>query len=529
MGKPRGVFLALFTISLFFFSLFVFKSIEIMKSVQFYEFDEAHRAETAKRMKEYGSYLVPIAGSYYDRVDRLNMSATNQGKFLRLYYHLERPPFVYLLMIGSISIFGEQELAFRLPSFVLGISVFAIFFYFVRAHKAKINWYAFFAGFLVLLTSSDLWLSSQYAQLDTGLTAFLFLGLVLLIIYAEKRKNILIYASGISFALAVLSKGQPAAIFLFPLIFLFFAGKISLRDVLKFLLGSAVLIAPWIFYMSTKFGLITFIQTFFGFALSSATIEDSHQTAPIFWYIRWWWESFRPGWSLFLALVALDVFRKQLTWQKGALLSYVFGSLLFLSLPYNKIWWYTLPLIPAVALYVYISLNDYLKKSGILSITMVLFFASFPIFLQAQSKPALIYGLLVVSSSIFILSSPILNLLKRDTIFLRIFFMASIIFALYSFYLRFPKIVPYYWETKSVGQFYTTLPEPKCLWASGIPVETTLFYSNAVEVYIFNSDSILPTHCKNYIIINEENNPLNTLLRDKSVLYQNGKLKLIAL
>lgn len=188
--KPHFILTLIF---IFFLIIFVVNSAITMSTVPFYDFDEAHRAENAKRMKEYKSYFVPLTGSSQDRVEHLKIPL-RENPDLHLYYHLERPPLIYDLMILSTSIFGSTEWAYRLPSFILGMSIFLVFLFFAR--KVSKSIIAIATGLLTLFTSSDLWLSSQYAQMDTAISLFLFLSLLTLIFYCSERKNFLIFLSG---------------------------------------------------------------------------------------------------------------------------------------------------------------------------------------------------------------------------------------------------------------------------------------------------------------------------------------------
>lgn len=518
----------LFLICVLVFGIFIFKSIITMKDTPFYEFDEAHRAETAKRMKEHGSFLIPLSGSPFDRDIDLKI-ASKDNPFTYLYYHLERPPMVYLLMIISASILGSHELSYRLPSFLLGMSIFVIYYFFAKKMQVSLNLYALSLGFLALLTSSDLWLSSQYAQLDTGIVAFLFLSLLLLIFYCTKKKKIALYLAGLSFGLAILSKGQPAVILLTPLTFLFFQKKLSLKEFFIFFTSALFILIPWFFNITLNFGVVKFIQNFFGFAFSSASISDIHQKAPLFWYARWFWESLRPGWTLFLALLFLDIWQRNFNWKKVTLALYVMGGLVMFSLPTNKIWWYVLSLVPAIAFYIYLSVSDYLKSGNgrMIYLALAVIISSLPIFLSASNKAVLLYAAIILACTIFALK---MNRLKKVERFGQELFMLSLIFSMLWFYQRFPKIVPYHWETKPVAQYFTRLSGPKCLWVKGMPVEEILFYSNAGEAKLLDQNTYLDGHCKNYLIFHKKRmGEFEGLLKGKRVLFQRGELILIEL
>lgn len=518
----------LFLILLLFFGIFAAKSITIMKETPFYEFDEAHRAETAKRMKEQGSFLIPVTGSPYDRDINLKI-ASKDSPFIYLYYHLERPPLVYLLMIVSVSILGSYELSYRLPSFLLGMSIFLSYYVFAKKIVVKLNLYALALGFLALLTSSDLWLSSQYAQLDTGISGFLFLSLLLLIFYCTKKKKIILYLAGLSFGLAVLSKGQPAIIMIIPLTFLVLWKKLSVKEVFIFFACTAIALLPWLFNIIIKFGIDKFIQNFFGFAVSSASIPDVHQKAPFFWYARWFWESLRPGWTLFLAFLFLDIWHGNFNWTKATLATYIIGGLVMFSFPANKIWWYVLPLVPAIAFYIFLSASDYLKSDykRIAYLALATIISSLPVFLSVSNKVTLLYGAIILACTLFVLK---INRVKKIERFGRGLFVLSIIFSALWFYQRFPKIVPYSWETKPVAQYFARLSGPKCLWVKGMPVEEVLFYSNAGEAKLLDQNTYFDTHCKNYLIFHKKRlGEFAELVKDKTVLYQRGELVLVGL
>lgn len=521
-------------IFLFFFYLFLHKSFSTMIRISFYEFDEAHRAETAKRMLEYKSFFVPLTGSPFDRVFNgigAPTVAFKENPFLRLYYHLERPPLVYLFMIGSVLTLGSHEFSYRLPSFTFGVLVLLSYFFFAREMRKHIHYPALFSGLLLLMTSSDLWLSSQYAQLDTGITLFLFLSLLFLLLYCQRKRSIFLFLTGISFGLAILSKGQPAVIFLIPVFFLFFQKRLAFSEIVKLFTITLVTLSPWLLYISFNFGLNNFIAAFFGFAFSSATQTDIHQQAPFFWYIRWFWESLRPGWTVFLALLFLDIFHRRLVWEKQALLTYIVGSLLILSIPANKIWWYTLPLVPPMALYLYLSLSDYIQRSytRLFFVGMAILVASMPFALRATNTNAALYGIVITAIVVGILDNRFLTATPMK-VALSVVFLLSIIISFYWFALRFPKIVPYHPGVRRVAQYFASLPGRKCLWAKDMPLETALFYSNAGEISILNKESTFEKHCKHYAIVHEEYpGEYSQELEGKKQIYKRDKIILYEL
>lgn len=499
-----------------------------MEVVPFYDFDEAHRAENARRMKDHKSYLVPLTGSTQDRVDYLKIPFKDNPN-VNLYYHLERPGLIYWFMMVSTEIFGDKEFAYRLPSFLLGFGTILIFIFFAKSSPSIAG---LSVGLLALVTSSDLWLSSQYAQLDSGLTFFLFLSLLSLITFTETKKNGYLKVSGLSFALAVLSKGAPAVIFGIPLLFLLLFRKINLKDLYKFIFYSLLILIPWITLLSIQFGLKNVIEIFSKFALTSSAVPFIHIQAPIYWYIRWWFEALRPGWVLFLSLAAYEIHKKNLDWKKVTLLAYIFGSLLFFSVSVNKVWWYILPLIPVIGYYIYLSTKDLLlqKPEKLINLSLIIILASLPIFLGTTNKIGLIYGTILTALSFIILNLPFKSMSKYKELAI----ILAIIISIGLFFLRFPEIKPYAQNVKEVSLEFKDLKieGKKCLWVDHLPLEAVLYYSNAGQVNELNSDSpnsILYKSCINNYMIT----PLDITDKDfnfipqKELIYKKGIISLI--
>ena len=550
----------------FFLLIFVIKSINIMEVNPFYDFDEAHRAENARRMKDHQSYLVPLTGSTQDRIDHLKIPF-KENPNVNLYYHLERPGLIYWFMMASTSIFGDKEFAYRLPSFLLGFGTILLFIFFAKVglkkqksnerHSELVsesqnigilkrvqddNVTALTIGLLALITSADLWLSSQYAQLDTGLTFFLFLSLLSLITFAETKKNGYLKVSGISFALAVLSKGAPAVIFGIFLLFLLIYKKISRKDILKFIIYSFIILIPWITLISIQFGFKNVIEVFSKFALTSSSVPFIHIQAPIYWYIRWWFEALRPGWVLFLSLVAFDVIRRNLDWKKVTLLAYIFGSLIFFSVPVNKIWWYVLPIMPAMAYYIFLSASNLLRKypEKIVNLSLIIVLASLPIFLNTSSKIGLLYGIILTGLSFLILVIPISTLIPAIRQLAegihKIIFLLATFYALFAFYSHFPEIKPYAKNVKEVSLEFKDLKieGKKCLWVDHLPLEAVLYYSNAGQVNELNQqslDSILYKSCINNFLITplDINDKDFSFIPKKELVYKKGRMNLLRL
>jgi 4-amino-4-deoxy-L-arabinose transferase-like glycosyltransferase len=531
-----------FLILVIFFGLFLFQTIANITSIPFADYDEAHRAEGARNMRQEGFYLFPLVGSPYYQQSSFSLPySLDQTK--TLYGQTSRPPLVFNLMAVSSGFFGDVEWAYRLPSLIFGIASFGaiiIAAYFLA--KKKSNFFALAVALLAAFTSYDWWLSSQMAHLDTAVSLFTALAVFLLIIFAQEKNKIFLFLSGLFLALAILSKGQPAVIFLFPLVYLFFTRKINFKEALLLGLTAFLVLFPWIAAFDATLGFGSWFKTYFGGYLSAPSATkigggDPTQAAPIFWYLRWWFDTLRPGVFLFGAFFLLDLIQKRLSWQKTALLFYIFGGFGFFSYAKSKVWWYVLPVLPALAVYLYLAIADYLKerKNGLVNLSLALIVASLPLFLWQTNTISLVYGLITTLIVFLILKLPLANYLSRITSYrfpvasyvLHItnyfLFPLSFLLGLTFFFFRFPAPQPIHSETKDVGQFFQSLPYPKCLWAEeDFPYEAILYYSRVGELDYFGEDKSLKSDCQNYLVASKP-------LEGQEIIYQNGPVRLYQL
>lgn len=374
---------------------------------------------------------------------------------------------------------------------------------------------------LILIFSKDWWLSSQYALLDTALSFFLFLAFIFLLKFVKKNNKLFLIFSGVGLSGAILSKGQPAIIFLFPLSFLLLSKKITIKQSAVLLFFSFLIISPWLILSIKKFGLTAFIEVFLGFAKNRSLVQDLTQIAPFYWYTRWWFESLRPAWILFFSFLIYDFLRQKINFEEKLILFYFFFSFALFSFSKNKVWWYVLPLIPIVAIYIHHSVKSYLKenKNGLINIALILFFGSLPVFHDQRNLIALILLCLYVFTSTVILQ---LNLnLPSSQFFSKFLIFFLILTSMYFFYKSFPAPQPTFAEVKVVGDYYRKLSQPKCLYVEAMPYEAALFYSNAEEINYYTDTKKLSKNCTNYLLTPKSKNyPL---------IFKNERLKLYKL
>ncbi|PIT97683.1 hypothetical protein COT77_00020 [Candidatus Berkelbacteria bacterium CG10_big_fil_rev_8_21_14_0_10_41_12] len=533
--------------------LFLFRSVTNITTIPFHDYDEAHRAEGARNMRLHNFFLSPLVGNPYSKNAKISFPyLLDETK--TVYAQTGRPPLVFNLMAFSSSLFGDYEWVYRLPSLFLGLAVFeaiVLSVYFLA--KKKPNLLALIVALLAIITSYDWWLSAQMAHLDTAVSLFTALAVFLLILFAQNKNKFFLATSGISLALAILSKGQPAVIFLFPLIYLLLIKKISLKETFSLGLTTLIVLSPWVISFDRQLGFGAWFKTYFGGYVASPSSTkigggDPTQAAPIFWYLRWWFDTLRPGIYLFGAFFLYDLVKKRLSWQKIALLAYIFGGFGLFSYAKSKVWWYVLPIIPAISIYLYLAISDYLKerKYGLINLSLAIFLASLPLFLFRTNTVSLAYGFITTALVFLILKLPITDYLLRITGYIlpvtnyvlrvtcyllpvarnlkleirNLLFILVLATSLSLFSLRFPSPSPTHYETKEVGHFFQTLPYPKCLWVEeDFPYEAILYYSRVGELDYLDESSSLDPNCQNYLVVSKN-------LEDFDLVYQSDPVRL---
>lgn len=522
MSKRRYYLLiiAVFGLSWLGFTIY---SLMQMSVTPLHDYDEANRAEGARNMLLHNDYLSPLSGGPYGRRTEASIPySLNEN--VTISPRTERPPLVFILMTIFTRFLGDTEISYRLPSLIFGLIGLGIVAYVLKSWLAPSIWVTAGAvGFLSLFTSIDWWHSSQMAHLDTGLSVGLLIGLVGLIQHGIKPDKKWLIIAGLGIGLAILSKAQPAILTLFAILPLWLLNKITVREVFLVLGVSVIVSSPWWLGLMSRYGIENiFHQQVVGVATGRAVRVDESQVAPIFWYFRWWLDMFRPGIILLLSVSVVAMYKKMFTWKAIVLGSFIFGSFVLFSLARNKVWWYLLPTLPAVALFLGLVTRDYLAsdKLGLVKLSIVIILASLPLALFLSNTAMLLYGLVLVSLCTLILIYPFK--IEVNKIWQRWLFVFSLTLSIIIFGSRFPQINPTHWETRPVAIAYQDLPTPKCLWVDqDLPYEAPLFYSKAGEINYFDSDANLKTDCENYLITNQPT--------EFEVIYKEGVISLVKL
>jgi 4-amino-4-deoxy-L-arabinose transferase-like glycosyltransferase len=473
--------------------LMVNRALTNMKTIPMHDFDEANRAEGARNMRLQGTFLAPLTGSPYGRAEDHSVSF-KEGSLATIWPHYERPPLAFILMAQTSKYLGDNEFAYRLPSFVFSLLTLIM----MVCILWKFNFMAGSIGILIMITSTDRWLSAQYAQQDTIFVFFLIGAMAAIFRFVEIKTQKWKVISGIMVGLAILARAQPAILIFLPLLSLLITKRIKFLDTMAIIIISTVVASPWYIGLSMQYGLAGAVNKMLSVATSRATEVDLTQSAPVYWYLRLWLDTLRPGLIIFLSLIADRLLtRKRLNWKQTALLWYIVGGFMLFSLAKNSVWWYVLPLLSGIAWLSAELVRDYLeqKKNNLMILSFIIILASAPIVLLATTTETFLYGIALFTISVILLRQKVFFSLGLSNLG----FVFAVIISLSLFYLRFPAPQPTYAETKEVASFYEQLPEPKCLLVSEMPYEAALFYSKAGEINYY-PPTPLRTDCTNYLI-----------------------------
>ncbi len=280
--------------------------------------------------------------------------------------YFEKPPMGYWLTAISISVFGENIFAVRLPSALAsGLSAWFIWLLLIRTGGGA---GVALAAAAVFLTFIEVLIIGTTALLDSPFSVFLTGGMVLFYLAANAaqstRQQVLgLAASGVLFGMAFLTKGLLA--FVLPGIALLPYCLIQKRYKLLWqswwiILGAALTITPWAIIIHLREA--DFWHYFIWEEHIRRFMSDNAQHAePMYFYlallpvVMFPWSGFIPA-----AIAGL-----RLTNQQTDLLRYLllwFGMpLLFLSISRGKLPTYILPCMVPAAILLGMGLLNYLK------------------------------------------------------------------------------------------------------------------------------------------------------------------------
>ena len=281
----------------------------------------------------------------------IEMLANNDFISPRIYgdFWYDKPPMYYWLVAGMIKIFGQGELAARLPSAIFAIITVLVIY---CIGKSIVSRRAAFFGSLILATSFEFFYLGKAAVTDVTLTCFFSVALLAYL----KNKYYFMY---LFMGLAVLTKGPigivlPAMIIGIHLLLIGQIRKLLQMKLCRGLVIVLVIFAPWYAMMYQLHGM-DFINTFLGFHNITRFLQPEHASGSNwYYYIPVLLIGFFP-WSMYLIQAIKTGIENRSTEEGNTLLfliSWGMSVFIFFSISQTKLISYILPMYPAIALLV---------------------------------------------------------------------------------------------------------------------------------------------------------------------------------
>lgn len=304
--------------------------------------DESEYAQIAREMLLTGDYLTPNWGF--------------KPKF-------HQPPLYVWFTVGFFKLVGINEFGARLASALSGI-VLTLVTYFTG--KLVFDKKIAFVGCLILLTSFGFVDNARFGTTDTMLALFIYLALYTFLLI-NKKGAWLWLISCLFMALAVMTKsagGLLAPMIIFSLLLLegrlpgFLLTKQFWLGILLFL----AIILPWPIYMIRTHGQAFINDFFFYHILNRSANALEGNKGDNFFYIYQLGHRFYPW--LYTVPFALAFFIKELLHRRTqALPLFVTAVLVFtlFTLVKTKLYWYVVPLYPALSLLVAAVLTEAIR------------------------------------------------------------------------------------------------------------------------------------------------------------------------
>lgn len=499
--KKHFIFILIFSSVIF---LFLFRLDRDLLT----DWDECVIAEQAKEMKLSGNYI------------------TSQFNNLLLF---EKPPVNnWWMQVGLF--FGNTSFNYRIIMVIFSLLTLVLMYYFcLEFFSLEVG---LFSVLLILTTPLFIDFSTK-VNTDIGFTFFTFLGFLLWIL--SYKKNIFSYFAGVSFGLAVMTKGLSitpyiGTIAIFTLInsvchseFIFrlrsrqvlgsFKKMLKqilqdqgIKNLIKMLLFFLIIILPWHLYEYLKYG-NNFIQVYFIehlFRRASTTL-DFHFEGRLF-YFKLLFNEFKY-WLLILLVLPFYLVKEKNKLFKNQLfliLSLIILTLLSITLVKTRISWYALPLYPFISI--------------ALSFLIFYFFSRFKI----QWLKILIYIIVVINAFLVInnkvkIQQDKTNIAVRDDVFLKINNLKEV------------KEVNYLvWESERIAEAIlpVTMRTSTTFYFGGNPC--AVFFSNKKINYFYNIDKFVEKlkKEKGYFVIYVDDLKYLNHLKYK-ILYKNDKYLLL--
>ncbi len=294
----------------------------------------------------------------------------------------EKPPLWYYVTIALVELFGESNFVLRFLSALSGFILFVFLLYF--SHK--------YFGRKVTLVAAVSFLTCQQlfvnrvsgifathnlrsADLDALQLLFMFVTVVVLFKFHEKRSSTFVFVIALTTGLGILTKGFFALLPIIVFALYVFIRKqekiMSLRDIFTFAFVLFLSVAPWHIFMSLMYG-TAFWSPYLGYHTVQRTVFalEGHSEDILFHVTNLANPSFFLTGFVFLAGIAY------LLWHRKKYLGefryffitmYSLVVLLIVTLVQTKLSWYVMYVYPIAAVVVGVVVNDVWQR-GVASI-----------------------------------------------------------------------------------------------------------------------------------------------------------------
>jgi 4-amino-4-deoxy-L-arabinose transferase len=246
-----------------------------------HSWDERYHALVAKNLIQH-----PLIPTLYDNP----ILPYDYKSWITNHIWVHKQPLPLWTMAASLSLFGINEIALRLPSIILTtIGIWLTFSIGSYLFNKKVGYLAAFLysinGLIIELTGGRV----PTDHIDTFFLFFVELAVFFTILFAQKKKFIYNILTGISLGAAILSKWLPALIILpIWLLIIYESGNFKIKEIIfhfiiMMLVGAAVFI-PWQLYIYRVFPVEASWES--GFNMNHITQVLENQTGPPYYFIN---------------------------------------------------------------------------------------------------------------------------------------------------------------------------------------------------------------------------------------------------
>lgn len=278
-----------------------------------------------------------------------------------------KPPLMIWLQVICLKFLGYNELAVRLPTAFAALFTTILVFWF--GYKKMGSWTLGLFSALVLLTTHGYIGEhvSRTADPDTLLTFFITIYCLMYYLFLETGIRKYMYAFGIALALAALTKGVAAFLFL-PGLLLYTLAVKKMGAVLRsrsFYYTIAIVLIPVLgFYLTREFLNPGYIESVIHHELGRRMTDpiEGH-SGPVTYYLKFIYKKHFWPWLLLIPVALLFLIRSSKAYQRLLLMIFLSTGiyLLIISMAQTKVFWYTALMFPLWALFVGFAINQVYK------------------------------------------------------------------------------------------------------------------------------------------------------------------------